>query len=181
MLANYSVKRLMISEGLGKHILLIALAMLCITCGPVRAWEPPPALPKSQLAVQVRTHQFICKSISAEFVLRSDWQTKTGPQNLRFISAKFNGHAVKLPPDLLDIFDYFFETKEIFGECVEQSESESVGVAMIAITKFKELPDVRLYFDITASEVKFLELVCGVDERPQGVPESMFKYCVLKK
>jgi len=117
--------------------------------------------------------------MDAQFVLRSDLDVDTGSQNLKLESAKFNGRDIKVEPVLFSIFDYLFDTEAIFGDCLEQSNS--IGIAMIAATRIKEIPSVRLYFSLTSSGMKFRELVCTMNENTNNIPENFSRYCGIKK
>ena len=166
------------STSFKTYIFAMPLAMVCIVCSHSLADEPL-RIEHSYLATHVRNHQFICKSINAGFVLRSDWTADSGSQNLKFESAKFNGRAIEVAPEFSDIFDQLFDTEAIFGDCLEQSNS--IGIAMIASTIMKEVPSVRLYFSLTDSGVKFRELVCELNENTNNIPENFSRYCGLKK
>ncbi len=156
----------------------IALAMTFFGWSCSLADEKPQVSLRHYPAVHVQNHQFLCKAENAEFVLRSEWKPDGGYPEIEFVSAEFNGRDTPVSQEIHDIFENLVNVKLVSGECTDQLGS--IGVVLTSDTKIKGSPEVRLYFHLTSTEVKFYELVCGTVNTTDSYPEEISNLCKEK-
>lgn len=154
------------------------LAASLVGCGHSNAEQPPPIV-TSYTPEYVQTHRFICKTLDAEFSIRSVGPTKSGPPEVTFESAKFNGTNVAAAEEIKNIFELINHTELISGECLEQIPS--VGAVISAVTKTGDIPRIRMYVDFTQSGVTLYELACSVVKAPTELPGQMADLCRFEK
>lgn len=161
-----------------KVVLFLVLAAACAACSVSRA-EEPVRIGSSYLAEQIRIHQFACRSAKSEFTLRVDWDPKEGSRQMGIESAKFDGQEIIIAPALHDVFEFLFDTRAIFADCMDQSNS--IGIAIDAATNIKEMPGAILYFDLTPTGAIFRELDCEIESGEQSLPTELVNYCQMER
>lgn len=158
-------------------ILCLALTTPLTGCSYSKAEQPPPIV-TSYTPEYVQTHRFICKTFDAEFSLRSKGPTKSGPTEVSFEFAKFNGQMIDAAQEVHSVFEMINHTELISGECLEQTSS--IGAVISAVTKTGEMPRIRLYVDFAKSGVSLYELVCPVEKELTELPNQFAGLCTAR-